>query len=60
MEDELDEDCNPIKKKRGRKPKMKEPKPAKPDTRHKLRKIIENLDEKTVKAEKAAKRRRER
>ena len=57
---ELDADGKPIKKKRGRKPKKKEPKPAKPDTRHKLRKIIENLDEKTVKAEEAEKRRRER
>ena len=57
---ELDEEGNPIKKKRGRKPKKKEPKPEKPDTRHKLRKIIENLDEKTVKAEEAEKKRRER
>jgi len=61
---ELDENGQPIKKKRGRKPKPKVEKEKKeePDTRHKLRKIIEaeQLDEKTIKAEQDEKERRER
>jgi len=62
---ELDENGQPIKKKRGRKPKPKVEKPPKeeePDTRHKLRKIIEvnSLAEETVKAEQEEKDRRQR
>lgn len=61
---ELDEHGQPIKKRRGRKPKPKVEKEKidEPETRHKLRKIIEaeQLDEKTIKAEQDEKERRER
>ena len=62
---ELDENGQPVKKKRGRKPKPKtekEKKEPEPETRHKLRKIIEaeQLDERTIKAEQDEKERRER